>query len=423
MSRPTSPRPRRSWPTAPAPSPAQFPAALLDTDTNNLAPRLGVAWRLGPRHRPARRLRHQLQQRDLFRHRTTARRRSRPSRRRNTNIGTLSTALLMENALTGVIAEETTNTYGIDKNYVLGRVETYNADVTHRSTGLGGRAPTTPTPRLEPRHRARAQPRTRRACASTACSRSCGRRPRGCRSCTRARSACSGARCAGWAAASVHAGPIARQRAVDRRRGRGSSAVVAQNDQDLDAEWALSSFDRRQRRQRRTSTTICRSARTAVAEQRRPAGVVFEGWRVTATCCSMSGTPLTARVQGAARDVAQGVNGALRADYNGRRHRARRSDRSTSSSTPARSRFRRPAVRRLGAQHHHRPRIEAAERAAVARYPAGRHARAQLQLRVEQPAEHRQLRGRRHQRQLTDVRPGPVGRPMRSAQLNLRFRF
>ena len=44
---------------------------------------------------------------------------------------------------------------------------------------------------------------------------------------------------------------------------------------------------------------------------------VFEGWRVTTTLLVDSGTPLTARVQGASRDVAQGINGALRADYNG----------------------------------------------------------------------------------------------------------
>jgi len=38
---------------------------------------------------------------------------------------------------------------------------------------------------------------------------------------------------------------------------------------------------------------------------------------VTATLLLDAGTPLTARVQGATRDVAQGLNGALRADYNG----------------------------------------------------------------------------------------------------------
>ncbi len=38
-----------------------FPKALMDADTNNIAPRVGFAWRIKPGDDPARRLRHQLQ--------------------------------------------------------------------------------------------------------------------------------------------------------------------------------------------------------------------------------------------------------------------------------------------------------------------------------------------------------------------------
>ena len=44
---------------------------------------------------------------------------------------------------------------------------------------------------------------------------------------------------------------------------------------------------------------------------------MLDRWRFTATFIARSGRPLTARVSGASRDVAQGVNGALRGDYNG----------------------------------------------------------------------------------------------------------
>jgi hypothetical protein len=44
---------------------------------------------------------------------------------------------------------------------------------------------------------------------------------------------------------------------------------------------------------------------------------MLENWRLTATFSANSGTPLTPRVQGASRDVAQGLNGALRGDYDG----------------------------------------------------------------------------------------------------------
>jgi hypothetical protein len=47
------------------------------------------------------------------------------------------------------------------------------------------------------------------------------------------------------------------------------------------------------------------------------AAALFEGWRISANLEMDSGTPLTPRLLSSARDAAQGINGALRADYNG----------------------------------------------------------------------------------------------------------
>jgi hypothetical protein len=99
--------------------------------------------------------------------------------------------------------------------------------------------------------------------------------------------------------------------------GGGSSSIVAQNDQDLGAEWALSSFDRRQRVNANVNYDLPFGPNRPWLNNGGKLAAIFENWRVTATLLLDAGTPLTARVQGATRDVSQGINGALRANYNG----------------------------------------------------------------------------------------------------------
>ena len=48
-----------------------------------------------------------------------------------------------------------------------------------------------------------------------------------------------------------------------------------------------------------------------------PWAALLEDWRLNATFTADSGTPLSARIRGAASDVSRGLNGALRADYSG----------------------------------------------------------------------------------------------------------
>jgi hypothetical protein len=105
----------------------------------------------------------------------------------------------------------------------------------------------------------------------------------------------------------------------DNTTATGGNPTVAQNDQNLAAEWALSSFDRRHQF-------------TADAQIELPFGPnrpwlnrggfwagLMEGWTANLTFTMNSGTPLTPRVSGATSDVARGTNGTLRADYNGQR--------------------------------------------------------------------------------------------------------
>jgi hypothetical protein len=99
--------------------------------------------------------------------------------------------------------------------------------------------------------------------------------------------------------------------------GGGGTGNVAQDDQNIDAEWARSSFEQRHR------VTLSGNYRFPFGPNERWlnngglwAGVAG-GWRVSANFSANSGRPQTVTVSGAGRDIASGINGALRADYNG----------------------------------------------------------------------------------------------------------
>src|SRR5687767_6662093 len=96
-----------------------FPRALIEKDTNNVSPRLAAAWR-GPGQFQFRGS-WEVQYNDST-YSGIARRLAQqpPFATTGTNIGGLSRALLMENALTGINISETRNNYGIERDYVVG---------------------------------------------------------------------------------------------------------------------------------------------------------------------------------------------------------------------------------------------------------------------------------------------------------------
>jgi hypothetical protein len=96
----------------------------------------------------------------------------------------------------------------------------------------------------------------------------------------------------------------------------GGNGTVAQNDKDLQAEWGASSFDQRHR------FTANVNIELPFGKNRRwlQAGagdLILGGWSWTTNVSLASGSPFTARVTGAAANVAQGLNGTLRANYDG----------------------------------------------------------------------------------------------------------
>jgi len=94
-------------------------------------------------------------------------------------------------------------------------------------------------------------------------------------------------------------------------------AVVAQNDQDLEAEYALSNFDQRHQLSANMTWELPFGVgRKWFADGGWFAAAVGE-WSMTMNFTADSGSPLTARVVGATSSVANGTSGSLRGDYLG----------------------------------------------------------------------------------------------------------
>jgi hypothetical protein len=289
-----------------------FPPGLLNADTNNIAPRVGAAWRLQPGTilrggygisfnsgsyaNIARQLAVQP-----------------PFSISDTVIGTALVPLALTsaflNAATGVA-----NTYGVDPNYALGRVQTWNADLSRDLTpdwnaGAGY---------------------TRTTGASLDVVRAPNRGPDGLR--------IEGVQPFLWQTSEgssvLNAATFRLQRRMVKGIGGsinytlaksrddasnigGGGTVVAQDDRNLAAEWALSSFDRRHQLSGNLSFELPFGPNKRWLHNGGALAAVFGRWRGSANVVWQSGTPLTPRLQAAASDVARGTNGTLRADYLG----------------------------------------------------------------------------------------------------------
>ena len=293
-----------------------FPAALIQTDTNNVSPKMGIAWR-APSSTIVRGsyevnynsgtysgIARQLAQQPPFA--TTG-----------TNIGSLSTALLMENALTGIPISDTRNNYGIDRDYVLGLVQqsvinvqrplgrTFQAQANYTHTRGSNleivRAPNRDANGLRIEG---VQPFTWTTSEG--------------RSVLNSATFSLQKRTSGGLGYSVqYTLAKSRDNSPSIGGGGGGSNNVAQNDQDIESEWALSNFDRRHR------LSLNLSADLPFGPNRKwlynggfVAGLV-QDWNFNLTFTADSGTPRTVTVRGASRDISTGINGALRADYSG----------------------------------------------------------------------------------------------------------
>ncbi len=97
----------------------------------------------------------------------------------------------------------------------------------------------------------------------------------------------------------------------------GGNVVVAQDDRNLAAEWGVSSFDQRHRLSADYSIQLPFGPNRRWLNRESWLAHVFGGWLWNGSVSYSSGTPYTARILGNASDVSRGTYGTLRADYNG----------------------------------------------------------------------------------------------------------
>jgi hypothetical protein len=289
-----------------------FPDALMDTDVNNLGPRVGVAWRIKPGTilRGGYGLSY-----NAGAYSTIARQMVGQPPFAVTNTATATTEpLSLTDPLATAMPGETTNNYGVQRDYALGAVQTWNADLSRDLRQVwnvsGGY--------------------THTRGSSLDIVRAPNRGPEGLR--------IEGVQPFLWqsseGSSSLHAGTFRMRRrpvkgigfgatyTLARSRDNASSiggggTVVAQDDRNLEAEWGLSSFDRRHQLASDVSVELPFGPNRPWLSHGGFWAGLLEDWRGSAAFTWQSGTPLTPRVTGSAGDVASGTNGTLRANYDG----------------------------------------------------------------------------------------------------------
>ena len=292
----------------------EIPNTIVHPDRNNLSPRIGVAWK--PQQKTVVRGGYGINYASVPYLSIIQRLAAQPPfATSDTRIGTTASPLNMATVFTTASTSTTSNNYGVDPNYRLGYVQMWNADVQHeigRTLSAGISYIGTKGSNLD-------------------IQRAPNRGP-------------SGLRIAGvqpfiWESSEGHSIMHALSLRLRQRQSHGvsmsavytysksmdnastiggGSAVVAQNDQDLAAEWGPSSFDQRHRFTGDFTWELPFGPnRHWLSSGKGLGAALLGGWMLNGNLTMSSGLPFTARVVGDVTDVARGVNGTLRADYTG----------------------------------------------------------------------------------------------------------
>jgi hypothetical protein len=284
-----------------------FPSGLLNTDVNNVGPRLGVAYRIIPK--------------TILRggYSVTYNSSSYASiARQLVGQGSDATTETVINTVTDpvTIAEvlatgnpTTLYNFGVDRDYALGTIQTWNAlvsrDVGKNWTAVASYTGTKGTNLdiLRAPDRVTSGLPTDNAQAYTWES-------SGGHSILNAANFQIRRRLAGGISGDLS---YTLARSMDNASSLGAGApVVAQNDKDLASEWALSSFDRRHQVSGDLSVELPFGPSRHWLKNGGLLAAIVGDWTATLAMTVQSGTPLTARVLGAASDVSRGTNGSLR---------------------------------------------------------------------------------------------------------------
>jgi hypothetical protein len=293
----------------------RFPDALIDPDTNNLGPRLGVAYRIatGTVLRGAYSITYNNGSYAAIARELGA---QPPFATTDTILGSPASPAqnYMQTVFQTTSQAAVTNNWGVDRNYQLGNIQTWNGTVTRdfkknwtamvSYTGTKGtnldilRAPNRGPEGLRIPD---VQPFIWESSGGHSLLNSGTFQLR--------RRLASGV---------MASATYILSKSMDNASSLGAgSPVVAQNDQDLGAEWALSNFDRRHQVSAQAMWEIPFGANRRWLSNGGVLAALVGNWTGTATFSYQTGTPFTARVIGETADVSRGTNGSLRADVTG----------------------------------------------------------------------------------------------------------
>jgi hypothetical protein len=290
------------------------PASLVQADRNNFAPRVGLAWRAAPGTtvRTGYGVNYNLGAYGAIAQRLAA---QPPFAVTSTSLGTEVVPLLLVDPFARVDDATTTNSFGIDRDYDLGVAQIWNLDVQRDLprnltvnfgyTGTRGSSlDMQRAPNRDPDGGLRiegVQPFLWESSEGRSTLHSYS---------VRARKRLSRGVSVG--------GAYTMSRAYDNASTFGSgTGTVAQNDQDLDAEWGRSSFERRHAFNADYTIELPGGPGRPWLNNTGALAQIFGGWSWSGNVAVQSGAPFTARVVGSVADVGSGVNGTLRADYDG----------------------------------------------------------------------------------------------------------
>ncbi|HEX2456711.1 MAG TPA: TonB-dependent receptor [Vicinamibacterales bacterium] len=291
-----------------------FPLSLVQPDRNNFGPRVGIAWKPEPKItiRTGYGINYNLGAYGTIAQRLAG---QPPFAVTATTLGGLEAPLAIVDPFAGVESSTTTNSYGIDRFFQLGVAQIWNVDVQRDlpknltlNVGYTGTHGTDldiqRAPNRDPDGGVRipdVQPFLWESSEGHSTLHTVNVRVR-----KRLARGISFGGAYIWAHAFDNASSIG-----------GGGATVAQNDQDLNAEWGRSSFERRHTVNADYLIELPWGKGRHWLDNNRVMSQIFGGWSWSGNLTAQSGSPFTARVVGNFLDVSNGVNGTLRADYNG----------------------------------------------------------------------------------------------------------
>jgi hypothetical protein len=290
-----------------------FPSGLVKPDWNNVGPRVGMAYRVakGTILNTSYTITYNSSSYASIARSLVA---QPPFSQTATNLGTLGDPLFLASGLVGGTSS-ITNNYGVDPNFGLGMIQTWNATLTRTfwktwtaTAGYTGTRGSSLDLLRAPNRNADGTLRI------------------------------DGVQPFIWESSGGHSilslGSVGIQRGlahglrfgatytIEESKDNASSlgaggAVVAQNDQDLAAEWALSSFDQRHQFSGNLTYELPFGVGRKWFANGGVMGALIGEWSMTLNFSAHSGSPFTPRVVGATSSVASGTSGSLRADYSG----------------------------------------------------------------------------------------------------------